>query len=260
MIKILFFGDIIGHYGREFVIQHTPRLRAEMKIDFVIANGENAAGGFGLTEETAKDLLRVVDGLTTGNHVWDQRQFMHEIDHVDHVCRPVNLPPSAPGRDFFILEKNGFKLGVFCAMGRTFMGNLSLDCPFRCSQKMIENIKGRTNAIIVDIHAEATGEKQAFGWYLDGKVSAVIGTHTHVMTADERIFPKGTAFLTDAGMCGSFDSVIGYKKDSIIEKMLDGIPRRFEVAEHNVKLNACIVELNPSTGMARKVDTLVMSC
>ncbi|OHE70983.1 MAG: metallophosphoesterase [Verrucomicrobia bacterium GWC2_42_7] len=255
MAKLLFLGDICGRGGRQWVSHRIPTLRRELELDFVVANGENAAGGFGITADIVQELLsNGVDGITLGNHVWDQRGFDQAIDGLPKVCRPANLPEGCPGRDFLILERNGLKIGVFSVIGRVMM-NMSLDCPFKKADKLVSKKQG-LNGIFVDIHAEATSEKQAMGWFLDGRVTAVIGTHTHVVTADEKIMPKGTAFQTDAGLCGSHRSIIGCEPDPIIHRFLTGIPCRLTVASGDIRINATLITFDPTTGLATDIQRL----
>jgi metallophosphoesterase (TIGR00282 family) len=209
VLKLLFIGDIVGRPGRDILAEKLPRLRTEHSVDFVIANGENAAAGAGITGAIAKSILGSgVDAITLGDHVWDQRGWENEIGQIEHVCRPANLPRSNPGWDHLIIEKRGFRVAVFTVLGRTFMG-MKADCPFLCADRMIAQLKGQADAIIVEIHAEATSEKIALGWHLDGRVTAVLGTHTHVPTADARVLPKGTAFMCDVGMTGAYAGVLG---------------------------------------------------
>ena len=235
MLKLLFVGDIVGRPGRDIIIERMQRLRADAGIDFVIANGENAAAGSGITTAIARSLLEAgVDAITLGDHVWDQRGWEQDITQIERVCRPANLPASNPGWDHLIIESRGFRVAVFTVLGRHFMG-LRADCPFLCADRMIEKLRAQADAIIVEIHAEATSEKQALGWYLDGRVTAVLGTHTHVPTADACILPKGTAFMCDVGMTGPYQSVIGREIDAVVNKFVDGMPRRFEIASEDVE-------------------------
>lgn len=258
-MRILFIGDIVGHTGRQFVYNQLPELRASLGLDFVVANGENAAGGAGLTGLIAQELLAAgVDGITLGDHIWDQRGFAEEIGGLEKVCRPFNLPPQCPGKTHLILEKNGFRLGVMTLMGRTFM-RMEGDCPFRSADMAMANVfKGKCDAVLVEIHAEATAEKVALGWYLDGRASIVVGSHTHIPTADANILPRGTAYLTDAGMTGPYRSVLGREIEPVILRFLDGMPRRWPVAEEDVRLCGFLVELNPSTGVATKAEQFTL--
>ncbi len=254
MPKLLFIGDIVGRPGRVITAARVPVLRRERGLEFVVANGENAAAGAGLTGVLAEELLRAgIDGLTLGDHVWDQRGFEGEIGGLERVCRPANLPESCPGRDHLVLEADRFRLAVFTVLGRQYL-NLKADCPFRCADRMLERLKGRADAVLVEVHAEATSEKQALGRYLDGRVAAVLGTHTHVATADARVLPRGTAFLCDAGMTGPHDSILGREVEPVVARFLDGMPRRFEVASDDVRLNGVLVDIDPSNGLARGVE------
>lgn len=258
MLKLLFIGDIVGRPGREIVAQCLPRLRSEHSLDFIVANAENAAAGAGITGSLAKSILESgVDAITLGDHVWDQRGWENEILEIEHVCRPANLPASNPGWDHLILEKRGFRLAVFTVLGRTFMGMKAED-PFQCADRMIAQLKGQADAILVEIHAEATSEKQALGWHLDGRVTAVLGTHTHVPTADACILPKGTAFMCDVGMTGPYASVLGREIQPVVARFLDGMPRRCEVAEGDVRLSGAIVEIAASSANAQKIELLTV--
>lgn len=258
MLKLLFIGDIVGRPGRDIVVDRVPRLRAEHGIDFVIANAENAAAGAGITGALAKSILDGgVDAITLGDHVWDQRGWENEIGQIEHVCRPANLPKSNPGWDHLIIEKRGFRVAVFTVLGRTYM-NLKADCPFLCADRMIEQLKAQADAIIVEIHAEATSEKIALGWHLDGRVTAVLGTHTHVPTADAQVLPKGTAFMCDVGMTGPYASVLGRDVNAVVARFLDGMPRRFEVATEDVRLSAALIEISASKAHAEKIELLTV--
>ena len=258
MLKLLFIGDIVGRPGRDIVVDKLPRLRRELGLDFVIANAENAAAGAGITGSIAKSLLESgVDAITLGDHVWDQRGWENEIGQMEHVCRPANLPKSNPGWDHLIIEKRGFRVAVFTVLGRTFM-NMKADCPFLAADRMIAQLKAQADALIVEIHAEATSEKQALGWHLDGRVTAVLGTHTHVPTADATVLPKGTAFICDVGMTGPYASVLGREVTPVVERFIDGMPRRFEVATGDVRLSGALIEINPSSANAQKIELLTV--
>lgn len=258
MLKLLFIGDIVGRPGREIVAEKLPRLRTELGIDFVIANAENAAAGAGITGSIAKSILESgVDAITLGDHVWDQRGWENEISQIEHVCRPANLPASNPGWDHLIIEKRGFRLAVFTVLGRTYMGMKAED-PFAAADRLIAQLKSQADAIIVEIHAEATSEKQALGWHLDGRVTAVLGTHTHVPTADACVLPKGTAFICDVGMTGPYASVLGREVQPVIARFLDGMPRRCEVAEGDVRLSGAVVEINASSASAQKIELVTV--
>ncbi len=258
MLKLLFIGDIVGRPGRDILAEKLPRLRTEHGLDFVIANGENAAAGAGITGALAKSILGCgVDAITLGDHVWDQRGWENEIGQIEHVCRPANLPKSNPGWDHLIIEKRGFRVAVFTVLGRTFMG-LKADCPFLCADRMIGQLKGQADAIIVEIHAEATSEKIALGWHLDGRVTAVLGTHTHVPTADACVLPKGTAFMCDVGMTGPYAGVLGREVAPVVAKFLDGMPRRFDVATEDVRISGAVIAISPSMARAEKIELLTV--
>ena len=255
-MKLLLIGDIIGRPGRVIIEREVMRLREERAIDLVVANCENAAGGAGITAPIADDLFRAgVDVLTSGNHVWRKREAF-ELLKLDHrVIRPANYPDGAPGSGSTIVETlSGQKVGVLNVMGRVFME--PLDCPFRTAERELQRLQLVTPVIIVDMHAEATSEKVAMGWFLDGKVSCVFGTHTHIPTADERILPQGTGFITDVGMTGPYDSVIGRRVDQILERFLTSLPHKSDVAEDNVQLRGLLVEVHPATGKAVAIERI----
>jgi metallophosphoesterase (TIGR00282 family) len=258
MLKLLFIGDIVGRPGRDILAEKLPRIRQEHGIDFVIANAENAAAGAGITGTIAKSILESgVDAITLGDHVWDQRGWENEIVEIERVCRPANLPRSNPGWDHLIIEARGFRVAVFTVLGRSFM-NMKADCPFLAADRMIEQLKAQADAIVVEIHAEATSEKQAMGWHLDGRVTAVLGTHTHVPTADASVLPKGTAFMCDVGMTGPYASVLGREVRPVVERFIDGMPRRFEVATGDVRLSGALIEIQASNANARKIELLTV--
>jgi metallophosphoesterase (TIGR00282 family) len=259
-VNILFIGDIIGKPGRQVVSRELHRLVDRYSVDLVIANGENAAGGFGLTEETAKDLFGCgIHLLTSGNHIWDKKEALELVDREKRIIRPANYPQGTPGQGGAVVTTpGGVKVGVLNLEGRVFMNNL--DCPFRTADMEVARLREITPVIFVDFHAEATSEKTALGWYLDGRVSAVIGTHTHVQTADERILPAGTAYMSDAGMTGAFDSVIGVRKDEPIEKFLTQMPVKFEVAKGNLGLNGVLVEIEEDSGRALRIERIAVKC
>lgn len=258
MVNILFIGDIIGRPGREAIKKLLPQIKAEQKIDFVIANGENAAGGNGITPEVANDLINSgIDVITGGNHTWANREILKIIDSEPRLLRPANFPENVgvPGRGVGIYNLGEkFKIAVINLIGRVFMK--SYDCPFRTARKILNNIHQQTRLIVVDMHAEATSEKAALGWFLEGEVTAVIGTHTHIQTADERILPGGTAYITDVGMTGPFDSVIGVKKDVIIDSFIKVLPVRHTVASDDVRFCAVVISAEPVTGKALAIKRL----
>jgi len=254
-MNFLFIGDIVGKPGREVVSALVPKLRLERGLDFVIANGENAAAGAGITGSICKSLHEAgVDVITLGDHVWDQKGFENEIGDFERVCRPANLPSACPGRDHVIVEKGGFRLLVFTVLGRSFMG-AKAECPFLAADAMLLKHVGKFDGALVEIHAEATSEKQALGWHLDGRATAVLGTHTHVATADASLLRRQTAFLCDVGMTGPHESVLGREIQPVIGRFLDGLPRRFEVATGDNRLSAALVEFNP-TGRAERIEWL----
>lgn len=256
MPKVLFLGDIVGKPGRDAVVRHLPLLREELGATIVVANGENAAAGAGLTATLAKDILAAgVDAITLGDHIWDQRGFDAEISSLEQVCRPANLPSSCPGRTHLIVERDGFRLGIITVLGRQFMNLQKGDCPFACADSKLKELRGQTDAFLVEIHAEATSEKIAIGWYLDGRASIVVGTHTHVPTADATILPRGTAYLTDVGMCGPYTSVLGREVQPVVAKFLDGMPRKFEVATADPRLSGFLVELTQD-GIATRAELI----
>lgn len=244
-MRILAIGDIIGKPGREAIRELLPSLRHEYRIDLIIGNGENVAGGIGITPSTARELFDSgIDVITTGNHVWAHKEINPYLDGSLAIIRPLNYPPGTPGRGY--LSRDGVL--VVNLIGRTFMGNF--DCPFRAMDQLLAKLEGKSTIIIVDFHAEATSEKVAMGWYLNGRVSAVLGTHTHVGTIDTRILPGGTAYVTDIGMVGPMDSVIGDDPDSVINRFLTQIPRRLSVGSGTVTFNAILVEVSEETGEA----------
>lgn len=241
-------GDIFGKPGRKAVKELIKTYRNQYELDFVIANGENAAGGNGITREIANELYNAqIDFITMGNHTWDNKEIFQFIDTDKKIIRPANYPPGTPGRGWAIVPlSNGLKIGIINLSGRVFLP--PLDCPFRVGERIVEEISKETHIIIVDFHAEATSEKIAMGWFMDGKVSAVVGTHTHVQTADERILPYGTGYITDVGMTGPHDSILGVKRDIVIQKFLTQLPARFETAQGVAQLNAILLEIDKTTG------------
>lgn len=254
--KILFIGDIIGKPGRIAVRELLPRLVGEYSPDLVIANGENAAGGFGITTEVAEEIKRLqVDVITSGNHIWDKKEIYDYIRNEKRLLRPANYPPGAPGAGWAVFEcASGVKVGVVNLLGRVFMDNV--DCPFRTGREIVSKIREETPVVFVDFHAETTSEKAAIGWHLDGLASAVVGTHTHVQTSDERVLPGGTAYITDAGMTGPTDSVIGMQKDSIIQRFLSQMPVKFDVAARGIELQGVFVKINNSDGRASGIERI----
>ena len=255
-MKVLFIGDIMGEPGRRAVARTLHRLVAQHAVDLVIGNGENVAGGFGITPELAHELYEMgLAVITTGNHAWDKKEVLDFFRQEPRLLRPANYPDGVPGRGSIVVDTpGGERLGVLQVMGRAYMP--TLDCPFQVAKKELAALKKGTVAVIVDMHAEATSEKMAMGHYLDGEVVAVVGTHTHVQTADDQILPKGTAYLTDIGMTGPLHSVIGVKKELAIEKFLTGMPRRFEVASGPSVFCAVLLELDARLGKALSIERI----
>jgi len=259
-VKLLFIGDVIGKPGRDALSRELHRIVDRHMVDLVIANGENAAGGFGITAETAQDLFKCgIHLLTSGNHIWDKKDSLEYIKREERIIRPANYPEGTPGRGSAIVSTpGGVKVGVLNLEGRVFMNNL--DCPFRCADREIAKLKEQTPIVFVDFHAEATSEKTSMGWYLDGRVSAVVGTHTHVQTADERILNAGTAYITDAGMTGAFDSVIGVKKEEAIYKFVTQRPAKFEIAKKDIRINGVVIEVDEKSGLALGIERINIPC
>ncbi|MFH1626230.1 MAG: TIGR00282 family metallophosphoesterase [Pseudomonadota bacterium] len=257
-MRVLFVGDIVGKPGRLAVCSLIENIRDSHKVDFVVANAENAAGGFGVTPNVVRELLdNGIDLLTSGNHIWDKKEIIASFNEERHLLRPANYPTENPGTGSVIAQTpRGQKIGVVNILGRVFMN--SVDCPFKVAVEEVNKLKAETKVILMDIHAEATSEKVSMGWFLDGKISAVIGTHTHIQTADERILPQGTAYITDVGMTGAMDSVIGMKKEMMIERFLTRRPQKFEVAKRDIKLNAVIIDIDPQTGKSDGIKRLTM--
>ena len=252
-LNILFLGDIVGEPGRRAVIEMLPRLREREGIDFVIVNGENSANGRGITPRISIDLLRAGAAvITTGDHIWDQKEIISYIDTEPRLLRPINYPEGAPGQGSVVLETAKGKVGVINVQGRTFTQPI-LENPFRAMDAEVARMREETSVIFVDIHAETTSEKVAMGRFLDGRVSAVVGTHTHVQTADEQVFPGGTAFLCDAGFCGPSESCLGRDVDAIVQRFLTGLPVPFPIARGETRLHGAIVEIDVASGRARSI-------
>src|SRR2546423_170779 len=253
MLTVLFLGDVVGEPGRTAVIARMPELKKKYALDFVIVNGENAAGGRGITGKITIDLLRAgVSVITTGDHIWDQKDILGFIDTEPRLLRPVNYPAGAPGNGSIVLETAKGKVGVINVQCRTFMQPI-LDNPFRAVEETVARIRDETPNIVVDVHGETTSEKIAMGHFLDGKVSAVIGTHTHVQTADEQILPGGTAFLCDAGMCGPMYSILGRTIEPILNRFVSNLPASFPVAAGEVRLHGALVEIDEKNGRAPRI-------
>lgn len=259
-VTILFIGDIVGKPGRQALSRELDRLVDRYSVDLVLANGENASGGFGLTVETARELFDVgVHGITSGNHIWDKKEQVAQVLADPHIVRPANYPGAPTGRGSMILTTpGGVKVAVLNLEGRIFMKNL--ECPFMVADREIELLRRETPVIFVDFHAEATSEKASLGWYLDGRVSAVIGTHTHVQTADERLLTGGTAYMSDAGMTGSFDSVIGIGKEEAIRKFLTQLPVKFEIPKKDIRLNGVVITIDDTSGRATAIERVAVAC
>jgi metallophosphoesterase (TIGR00282 family) len=261
-VKLLFIGDIVGQPGRRAVKELVPKLREQHALDFIIANGENSAGGSGITPKIAEEIFSAgVDVITTGDHLWDQKEVMELLANEKRFLRPLNYPPATPGQGSGVFqirnpksEVRNISVGVLNLQGRTFMP--PLENPFLAGLDEVKKLRAQTKIIFVDFHAEATSEKIAFARMLDGQVSAVVGTHTHVQTADEQIFPGGTAYLTDAGFTGPHESVLGREIAPVIQRFLTGMPQRFEVAKERVILHGAVVEIDETTGRAMKIDRI----
>jgi metallophosphoesterase (TIGR00282 family) len=255
-MRILFVGDIVGKAGRQAIDGILEEVIADYKIEFTIANGENAAGGMGITPPIAIEMLdQGVDVLTSGNHIWAKKEIFPFLDEEVRILRPANYPPKVPGRGSgLFLSARGQEVGVLNLEGRVFMKNL--DCPFRVGEKEVERLSRETKIILVDFHAEATSEKMAMGWFLNGKVSAVLGTHTHVQTSDERILDGGTAYITDVGMTGPLASVIGIRKEVALERLLTQIPWKFDVATEEIELQGVVIEVDSKTGKSQNIQRI----
>ncbi len=259
-MKLLFIGDIVGQPGRDLVKRGLRAIVAANDVDFVIANGENSAAGFGITREIGDQLFSYgVEVMTSGNHIWDKKEALEYIVREPRLLRPANYPAGAPGHGAtLVTAANGVKVGVVNVMGRVFLANI--DDPFTTAAREVARLRAEGAALVfVDVHAEVTSEKIAMGWYLDGQATAVVGTHTHVQTADNRVLPKGTAYLTDAGMTGPHDGVIGVEKEPVIGKFLSGLPARFETATGDPRLNGAIVTADPATGLATAIERVSLS-
>ncbi len=254
-LSILCIGDIFGEPGRRALAHFLPRLRAELEVDLVVANVENAAAGFGVTPALARGFLDGgVDVMTSGNHVWDRKEIIAYIVKENLLLRPANYPRGAPGVGSVVVKAGAHRVGVLNLQGRVFMA--PIDCPFLTADAEVERLRGETPVIVVDMHAEATSEKQAMGWYLDGRVSAVVGSHSHVQTADERLLPGGTAFLTDLGLTGPFDSVIGVDKELAIQRFLTGMPNRFEPARGRARVQGAVIRIDSESGRALAIERI----
>lgn len=253
-LRVLLLGDICGRPGREIVKKYLPQIRHEDKVDLVIANGENAAGGFGITKNVAEELFGMgIHVITSGNHIWDKKDIYSYLDEEPRLLRPANYPPQVPGNYLYYAKVGDIKVAVVNLIGRVFMGDY--DCPFRKMDDLLEEIEEQTSFIVVDFHGEATSEKLAIGWHLAGKASIVVGTHTHVPTADHRVLPGGTAYTTDLGMCGPLNGILGVERETIITKFFDQLPARFSVAKGPAQMCGVIVDLD-SNGRAEKINRI----
>jgi metallophosphoesterase (TIGR00282 family) len=254
-MRLLIIGDIVGRPGKHACSQVIPKLIAEREISCVIANAENAASGSGLTPQMFAKLRHYgIDVCTMGDHIYRRREVLPLLETSDRIVRPANLPPEATGAEIAIIEaRNGVRVAVISLLGRTFM-NVRADCPFHAADRLLAHLGDGVKTVVVDMHAEVTSEKVALGWYLDGRVSAVVGTHTHVQTADARILPRGTAYITDLGMTGPYDSVLGRDKDAVIHSLVTGVPRQYVVATDDARVCGVIIETDDRTGQARWIE------
>ncbi|HLG42254.1 MAG TPA: TIGR00282 family metallophosphoesterase [Planctomycetota bacterium] len=258
-MRILGIGDIVGSPGRKIIADQLGRLRQERKIDFVVANAENATGGSGITPEHATAMLaQGVDVLTGGDHVWGKKEIIPFIAGCSRLLRPANYPDSNPGAGYTIADSPQGPVGVVHVVGRIFMTTAQAGCPFTTAETLAKKLRERTPVIVVDLHAEATSEKMAFGWHMDGLASFIFGTHTHIQTADERVLPKGTAYITDAGMTGPYESVIGRRIDRVLHKMITQMPAPFDVAEGDARICGAIATVDPKTGRASAIERVVV--
>ncbi|MCY8521980.1 2',3'-cyclic-nucleotide 2'-phosphodiesterase [Bacillus atrophaeus] len=257
-MRILFIGDVVGSPGRDMVKEYVPKLKTKYKPHFTIINGENAAHGKGLTEKIYHSLMQAgADAITMGNHTWDKKEIFDFIDEVPHLVRPANFPEGTPGKGITYVKANGKELAVINLQGRTFLP--PLDDPFQKVDELIAEAAKRTPYIFIDFHAEATSEKLAIGWYTDGRASAVVGTHTHVQTADNRILPKGTAYITDVGMTGPYDGILGMDRETIIKRFKTNLPVRFSVAEGKTTLSGVVIDIDDQTKKAVKIERILIN-
>lgn len=259
MMKLLFIGDVVGSPGRDMVKEYLPKLKEKYRPQITIINGENAAGGRGITEKIYREFLEWgAQAVTMGNHTWDNREIFQFIDQAKYLVRPANFPSGTPGEGIKYVRLNQLEIAVINLQARTFMQ--ALDCPFKKADELIQEAQTRTPIIFVDFHGEATSEKQAMSWYLDGKVTAVVGTHTHVQTADNRILPKGTAYISDVGMTGPYDGILGMEREAVIHRFLTSLPTRFEVPkEGRTLLSAVIIDIDEKNGKAKKIERILIN-
>ncbi|MCF6137182.1 TIGR00282 family metallophosphoesterase [Pseudalkalibacillus berkeleyi] len=254
-MRILFVGDVVGSPGRSMVETYLSKLKSKYKPTLTIVNGENAAHGRGITEKITRNLKQWgAQAITMGNHTWDNKEIFEFIDDVPQMVRPANFPEGTPGQGYTFVKINNVEVAIINLQGRTFMP--PLDCPFQKADEIIEKVRSRTPYIFVDFHAEATSEKQAMGWYLDGRVSAVVGTHTHVQTSDNRVLTGGTAYISDVGMTGPYDGILGMSKEAVLKKFLTNLPVRFEVENGREQLSGVVIDLHKETGLAKSIKRI----
>ncbi|TLS37620.1 TIGR00282 family metallophosphoesterase [Pseudalkalibacillus caeni] len=257
-MKLMFIGDVVGSPGRNMIKEYMPKLRRKYNPHITVINGENAAGGRGITEKIYREFLeRGAHAITMGNHTWDNKEIFEFIDDAPKLVRPANFPKGTPGQGSTIINVNGTKVGVINLHGRTFMA--ALDDPFRKADELVAELQKKTSIIFVDFHTETTSEIQAMGWYLDGKVTAVVGTHTHVQTADNRVLPEGTAFISDVGMTGPYDGILGMNREAVLKKFLTNLPVRFEVTKGREQLNGVVITIDQKTGKATGIDRILIN-
>ncbi|WP_066288777.1 TIGR00282 family metallophosphoesterase [Bacillus sp. FJAT-29937] len=258
-MNILFVGDVVGSLGRDMIKEYVPKLKEKYRPQMTIINGENAAGGKGITEKIYRGFLEAgAQAVTLGNHTWDNKEIFDFIDRAKYLVRPANFPEGNPGNGIVYVKYNAMEVAVISLQGRTFLP--AIDCPFRKADELVLEARKRTPIIFVDFHAEATSEKQAMGWYLDGRVSAVVGTHTHVQTADHRILPNGTAYMSDVGMTGPYDGILGVEREAVLKRFITSLPVRFEVPkEGRSQLSAVLIEIDNQTGTAKKVTPILIN-
>lgn len=258
-MNLLFIGDVVGSPGREMVKEYLPKLKEKYRPHVTIINGENAAGGKGITEKIYREFLEAgAQAVTLGNHTWDNREIFEFIDDAKYLVRPANFPEGTPGKGIVFIKINDIEVAVINLQGRTFM--TPSDCPFKKADALIENARARTPFVFVDFHAEVTSEKQAMGWYLDGRISAVVGTHTHVQTSDNRILPEGTGYISDVGMTGPYDGILGVEKEAVLKRFLTSLPVRFEVPKAGRSLlSAVLIELDRKTGLTKKIERILIN-
>ncbi|WAA13527.1 TIGR00282 family metallophosphoesterase [Fervidibacillus halotolerans] len=258
-MNILFIGDVVGAPGRKALKEQLPKLKEKYHPTITIVNGENAASGKGITQKIYRQFLEMgVHAITLGNHSWDNKEIFEFIDEEKYLVRPANFPEGVPGKGMIFLKVNALEIAIINLQGRTFLS--AIDCPFQKAKDLITEAKKRTPFIFVDFHAEATSEKQALGWFLDGQVTAVVGTHTHVQTADNRILPKGTAYITDVGMTGIYDGIIGVDKEAVLRKFLTSLPTKFEIPKNGrTQLNGVLIEIDEKTGLAKGIKRILIN-